>query len=337
MLNLRRRLIPLAVTGSLVILIGTLGYMWLEGWPLLEAFYMTIITLSTVGFGEIRPLSSNGRLFTIALILLGASTVAYGFSTLGEYLLLADLPDRLWRRRTMRQVEKLENHVIICGYGRVGKSAIDALTAGHYPVVIIEREPERVESARNDGHLVLEGDASSDEILLQAGIKRAHGLIVATGDDSLNLFIVLSARALNPNLFIVTRTVNAENAPKMRRAGADRVVSPYRIGGRHMANIVMRPHVTDFLDVVTLDNGIELWLEEFIIAPQSPLVGQTVGEANIRRRTGVTLIALIRQGGGATITPAAETRLEAGDELIVLGTREQLAVLEQLTGSAKGH
>ncbi len=331
MIQFRRRLFPLLLLALLLFGVGAAGYMLIEGWTFTEAFYMTIISLTTVGFGEVRPLSTTGRLFTSMLLLVGVGGFAYGFSTIVELLFTASLGGQLQRRRMAREINRLKNHVIVCGFGRVGQSAIDSLRESRRDLVIIDNDPERKQSAEDAGLIVVEGDATKDDVLQQAGVSRAWGLIVSTGDDSRNLFIVLSARALNADLFIVTRSVDAENEAKMRLAGANRVVSPYRIGGRHMANIMMRPHVTDFFDVVTLDGGVELWVEELLIAPNSPLVGQTVGQADIRRSTGAFIVALMRQGGHKTITPNAETVLEAGDELIVLGTREQLAALEALT------
>lgn len=331
MLNFRRSVVPLFLLLIGLFVAGTVGYMLIEGWNLSDALYMTAITLTTVGFGEVQPLTLTGRIFTIFLILSGAGSVAYGFSRLGEYFLTGDVAHRLRSRRMTRTIDKLQNHIIVCGYGRVGHSAALTLRDGKRPVVIIDNARDSIEAAQEEGFVVLHADATRDEALLQAGLERAWGMVICTGDDSRNLFIVLSARALNAQLYIVARTVDAANEQKMIRAGANRVVSPYQIGGKHMANIVIRPHVTDFLDVVTLDGGLELWLEELIIQPQSVLVKQTVGTADIRRRTGVTLVALIRRSGG-TVMPDANTSLDAGDELIVLGTREQLTSLEELTG-----
>lgn len=234
-----------------------------------------------------------------------------------------------------RTIENLQNHVIVCGYGRVGQSAITSLLNSKRQVVVIEKEAEKTAVLDTLNLLYLVGDATKDEILQQAGIDRAWGMLVCTGDDSRNLFIVLSARALNSDLYIVARSVDAENDRKMRRAGANRVVSPYQIGGQHMANIIVRPHVTDFFDVVTLDGGIELWVEELVMGETSPLIGKTVGEANIRQTTGVSIIAMWR--GGRSTIPDAHTLLHANDELIVIGTREQLAKLEKLMAIDIGH
>jgi voltage-gated potassium channel len=225
-------------------------------------------------------------------------------------------------------IRNLQDHVIVCGYGRVGRSALNMLRESSDSVVVIDQDEALVSEVREQGIAAVWGDATRDDTLREAGIERAGGLIASAGNDADNLFIVLSARTLNPKLHIVARTVNPENEAKMQRAGADRVVSPYQIGGRQMANILSRPNVTEFLDFVTLDSGLELWLEELRIGPDSPLAGQTVVEANLRRKTGATLVALLRSSSGATLTPDESTRLEAGDELIVLGTRDQLARLE---------
>jgi len=319
------------VLGTLII--GTVGYMIIEGWNITDALYMTAITLSTVGFGEVNDLSSTGRVFTVLLIFLGVGVIIYSFSFIAEYVVSINMVDEFRKRRSKNMVKKLRDHVVICGYGRVGMSAAAALRDSQRQIVVIDSDPARILQALETGLVALEGDASQDEILHEAGLAEAWGIVVTAGQDSLNLFIVLSARTINPNLFIVARANQASNEVKLRRAGADRVVSPYQIGGQHMANIVIRPHVTDFFDVVTLKGGEELWIEELVISEACPLDGRSVGEADIRRQTGVTLVALFRQKVGANIVPDAETQLEAGDELIVLGTREQLAVLQTLTKS----
>jgi voltage-gated potassium channel len=328
MLSLRRIVIPFIVLLIAVFALGTIGYRAIEAWTWLDSLYMTAITLTTVGFGEVRPLSDAGRIFTVFLIFLGVGSVAYGFSILTQYFLAADLGPRLRRRRIRRMIRNLQDHIIVCGYGRVGRSALNMLRESSDNVVVIDQDEALASEVRERGIAAVWGDATRDDTLREAGIERASGLIASAGDDADNLFIVLSARTLNPELHIVARTVNPENEAKMQRAGADRVVSPYQIGGRQMANILSRPNVTEFLDFVTLDSGLELWLEELRIGPDSPLAGQTVVEANLRRKTGATLVALLRSSSGATLTPDESTRLEAGDELIVLGTRDQLARLE---------
>lgn len=330
MINIRRRAISILFITIMLFVTGTAGYFFIEGWSLLDSFYMTVITLTTVGFGEIWPLSPNGRLFTIFLIIGGVSIVAYSLTTTAELIVTGNIALILRRRRMERAINQLQNHTIICGYGRVGKNAALSLSKNNNPIVIIDNDPQKIEAIIEDGFIAVEGDATIDDTLIKAGIHKAQGLIVSGSDDSLNLFIVLSARLLNPNLFIVSRTVDEANEPKMRKAGANRTVSPYQIGGKHMANIILHPHVTDFFDVVTFDGGIELWVEEITIRPNSQLDGKTVGEMDIRRKTGVTLVALYRHEEQKAILPEANTRLYAHDQLIVLGTREQLAKVVQL-------
>ncbi len=321
-----------------VFLLGTAGYMLLEGWTLIDAAYMTVITLGTVGFGEVRPLSNLGRVFTIVLILLGVSTLAYGLRTVAQYFLEQDYVHQWRQRQVMRKVNQLQDHFIICGLGRVGLSTAEAMRDSKRPFVAIEKNIDPNIANEYEDMFIIDGDATDDEILKQAGIERARGLIVTAGDDSINLFVVLSARSLNPDLFIITRSVTPGNEEKMKLAGADRVVSPYRIGGKHMANIAVRPHVTDFFEIATLDDGIEVWVEELVLHPNSGLLGRTVGDIDIRRQYGVTLVALrhhIETKEGeldrvSTTIPDANTYLQAGDELIVLGTREGLAQLEAL-------
>ncbi len=321
-----RALIILATVISLFLL-GVTGYMLIEGYTALEALYMTVITLTTVGFAEVRPLSDGGRLFTIVLLFLGVGTLAYSVGALVEYVLAGKLGGQFASRRMHTALDAMNNHTIICGYGRVGRSAALSLQQNGRPLVIIDKDEVQVETAKADGHLVIHGDASKDDTLYEAGITRAGGLIVCAGDDTLNVFVVLSARFLNPDLFIVARSSGIDNDTKMRQAGANRVVSPYQIGGHHIANIMVRPHVTDFFDVVTLDNGQEIWVEELTIEPSSRLVGMLVGEADVRRKTGVTIVAIYRQSSDSTFMPDANSPFEAGDRMIVLGTREQLSQL----------
>ncbi len=332
-----RQLIPVLVTIASIFALGTVGFTVIEGWSVLDSFYMTVITLTTIGFSETHPLSAAGRLFTVILILVGLGGVVYGLTTVGELLVSVNLITRLRKRRMTNAIAKLNDHVIVCGFGRVGWTAARALSQSRRGVVIIENDPERVLEAIAEGFLVLDGDATRDEVLRDAGVERAWGLIAATGRDGDNLLMVLSARTLNDRLFIVSRSTTPDNESKMVRAGADRVVSPYQMGGRHMANIIMRPHITEFLDGVTLETGVELWLEELIINESAELAGKTVFDVDIRRRTGVNLIAVRKGATGALTMPDERTHLDAGDELIVLGTREQLATLAGLTGPQDLH
>lgn len=331
--NIRRRLFLVLLATVLIVAIGTAWYTFVEEWAVLDALYMTVITLSTVGFGEVEPLSQESRLFTVFLILLGAGTVAYAVSSLGEYLLTSGIVERMRRRALLRMIAEMENHIIICGAGRVGMTAAETLQEIGREFLIVDESADVAEEMRERGWTVLTGDATRDETLIEAGIERANGIMVCTGNDSDNLFIVLSARALKEDLLIVARSVDAGSEAKMRRAGADKVISPHGIGGRHMANMILRPNVVDFMEHVTLDTGLELWLEEVTIGDSSPIAGQTVVEADMRRRTGVTLVALLRKGEKISVTPDENTRFKPGDRLIVLGSKKQLADLEDLVNT----
>lgn len=331
MRSFRRILLPVILLVLVVFTIGTIGYSLIEGWPLLDSLYMTAITLTTVGFGEVRPLTNEGRIFTIVLLFLGVGTIAYGLGIMGEYLLASDIGPILRRRRNRRMINKMQDHILVCGYGRVGRSAVANLIDSDKDVVVIDIDRMVVDELREKGISAVNGDATDDDVLREAGIERAKGVIVCGGSEADNLYIVLSARALNPDLTIVTRSVDPANEDKMLRAGADRVISPYQIGGQTMADVMTRPGVTDFFRLVTLDSGLELWLEELEIKEGSELAGQTVIEADLRRRTGAALVGLLRKSSGEILTPNESTRLEAADLLISLGTREQLQSLERLT------
>lgn len=325
----RSRILRISALFIAISALGTIGYMLIEGWGFIDALYMTAITLTTVGFGEVYELSRGGRVFTLLLMIMGVSSVAYGFSVIGEYLLTTNLTGLARKRRMNRTIEQIKEHYIVCGYGRVGRNAAEVIREGNKGVVIIDYDEKNVQELIEQDWLYVFGDATNDEVLLQAGVERAKGLLVCTGDDANNLFIVLSARALNSSLTIVSRSTNPNNEGKIIRAGANKVISPYRIGGQRMANIIIRPSVTDFFDVVTLDSGLELWLEDITIQQTSPLVGKTLTESNVRQQTGVTMIILNRKGQ-RIITPGGNTLIEPLDEILALGTREQLAELEKL-------
>lgn len=331
--SFRRRLFLVLLALLVILAIGTAWYTVVEEWTVLDSLYMTVITLTTVGYGEVEPLSQESRLFTILLILLGVGAVAYALSSLGEYFLTSGILDRIREQALRRMIAEMENHIIICGAGRVGRSAAETLQEIGRDFLIVDERPMVGEELRERGWTVLEGDATRDETLLEAGIERAAGMMVCTGSDSDNLFIVLSARALKEDLLIVARSVDISSEAKMRRAGADKVISPHGIGGRHMANMILRPNVVDFMEHVTLDTGLELWLEEVKIGEDSPIAGKTVVETDMRKRTGVTLVALLRKDDKISVTPDADTRFEAGDRLIVLGSKKQLAALGDLINS----
>ena len=333
--QLTRELSRILMAVALLLLASVAGFMWIEGYSLLDAVYMTVITLSTVGFGEVHPLSPAGRVFTIVVILLGVGTGAYLFRIVAEYVIAGELAGTLRQRRIMRTVEKLRDHYLVCGYGRVGQQVITELQSLQLPFVVIDRDRTAIERCEQRGIPFVEGDATDDEVLRRAGIERARGLVAVLDSDADNVFVVLSARSLNPNLMIVARATSEDVERKLIKAGADRVVSPYIMAGYRIASLLVRPHVVGFLDTALHSQDLELWLEEIVVAPTSPLVGQTMAEANIRAQTGANVLAVIRGAEHRVVDWSPELRLEANDILIVLGKPSQLETLAELAGSQR--
>lgn len=318
--------------GSLCLLlgVGTAGYMLIEGMSLIDALYMVVITISTVGFGEIDPLGPAGRLFTIGLIGAGAGLVAFTLSGAAEFILSGEWQEYLEQRRRRHMVDQLGGHTIICGYGRVGRHVADELHAQGLPFVVMDLDPARIERVRHSGYLALQGNAANEENLQAAGIARAGSLVSAANSDAENVFIVLTARSLRPDMVIVARANYDESEEKLRRAGATRVILPYRICGRRMAALIARPGVADFLDEVMHANKLELLIDQVVLDPDSPIVGQTLGAANLRSRLGITVLAIGRPGEQVNISPGVQMVLTAGSVLIALGTRDQLQALGAL-------
>ncbi len=332
---LTRRLERVLAVAILLIIVSVVGYMWIEGYPLLDALYMTVITLSTVGFGEVRPLSPLGRAFTILIILVGVGTGAYLFGTIVEYLVAGELMETWRQRRIMRALEALQEHYIVCGYGRVGEQVVTELLSLGLPCVVIDQDRTAVERCERRGLPFVEGDATEDEVLRQAGIERARGLVAVLDTDADNVFVVLSARSLNQELMIVARATTEDAERKLLKAGADRVVSPYAMAGYRIVSLLVRPHVVGFLDTAMRSQNLELWLEEIVVSPQSPLIGQTLAEADIRVHTGANVLAIIRGPDHHVVDWSPELRLEANDVLIVLGKQEQLEALAELARSPR--
>jgi voltage-gated potassium channel len=331
----RRRVLRVALLLGAVIAMGTGGYMALEGWRLLDALYMTVITLSTVGFTEVHPLSDPGHLFTIALILTGVSTAAYAVGTVGEYVIGGRLSGALRRQHMQHEIDRLEGHYIVCGYGRVGQQVVDELDARGTRTVVIEPSDEAFPPDAK-GPLRIRGDATDDRSLRTAGIDRAAGLVAAAGDDATNIVVTLSARALNADLLIVARAIQPEAEDKLRRAGASHVVSPYRIGGQQIVTQLLHPRITDFLDVIMHRGNLELWLEEITVAPDGPANGRPLGETGIWGPDGVKVLAVGREEGHLVTSPRADHRLAAGDVLIALGTLDQLDAARREAGDREG-
>jgi len=318
------RLILAFISFLALIVIGTSGYHWLERMSVVDSLYMTVITVSTVGFGEVRQLSPYGRIFTIGLILGGGGIAAYSVSVTAEFFMSGEWRRILETRRRSRMQSQLSDHIIICGFGRVGRRVADELTQEGAPFIVVDSDPDRIASSETHGYISMLGNAANETILKQAGIDSARALVAAVNSDAENVFIVLTARSLNTDIQIIARANYEDSEPKMIRAGANRAIVPYTISGKRMVTMLMRPSVADFLDEVAHVGGLELLLEQVKIEPGSPLAGQTVGEANLRKKLGVTILACRQTDGRFDTHPGPQTLIAPNGLLLVLGTREQL-------------
>jgi voltage-gated potassium channel len=326
----------LVVLGAIfaVVVVGTVGYSLIEGWSLLDSLYMTVITIFTVGFGEVHPLSNAGSVFTLVLIFGGVGTILYGIGTMVEFVVGGQLTGMFRRRAVKRQVDKLQGHYIICGYGRVGESVARHFTAHRATFVIVDSDSDSLARAEADGFLVVHGDAAADEVLEAAGITRAKGLVAAVNSDAGNIFVTLSARVLNPELLIVARAGSEDTISKLQRAGADHVVSPYGIGGKRMANLVLKPLVSDYLEVVTGGGELAFRVEEFELNAQCCAIGRSIEDLGVRKQTGATILAVRHARTGVFDTnPSPESRLSPGDMIIAIGTPVEITRLEELIGA----
>jgi voltage-gated potassium channel len=313
-----------------VLAVGTIGYL-LIGLSLLDAVYQSVTTVTTVGFREVGEPTTTFKVFTTVLVLAGVGSALYALSVLLEALVEGRITDQFGRRRMQRTVDALTDHVIVAGWGRVGKAIASGLEASGTQVVVVEMDPDRAATVPT---LLVEGDATDDDVLVRAGIHRARALVAALNSDADNLFVTLSARRLCPDLFIVARARVESAEGKLTQAGADRVVNPQAIGGARMAALVSQPHVADFLDVVMHDAGLEFRLEELTVDPASALVGRTLRDTHVRDVTGALVLAMRSSTGEFRTNPSPADVIDAGEVLIAIGTEEQLRQLADLAGVA---
>jgi voltage-gated potassium channel len=307
-----------------VILLGSLGYMIIEGWNLLDSVYMTIISITTTGYREVYPLSQFGKIFTLIIIILGVVTIAY----VGGRLAQLFVESYLFRRRKMaKQLSTLENHYIICGYGRMGRKICQELEENKSKFVVIEKDPSEIENLRTRDYLFVEGDATDDDILMQAGIKKARGMVAVLPTEAENVFTTLSSRALNPKIFIVARAVEEETESKLLKAGANRVVKPYEIGGHRMTQVLLRPGVVDFIDIIAREKRIDLHIEEIEVKDGSILVGQTLAQSPIRNKLNIIIVAIFQADGKVTYNPQSNTVIQKDNKLIVIGEEKNIQQL----------
>lgn len=332
-----RRLQTEIIAGGLslagVFAIGTLWYALVEGWSWSDAAYMTVITLTTVGYGEIHPMGHRARLFTIALIFLGVISIGYIVNRLTEALIEGYFQEGIKRRQFHRLLDSLNSHYILCGFGRTGQQIALEFEAEGISFIVIDLDPESIKEAQELNCVVLQGDATLDEILLTAKIEQAVCLVAALPSDAENLYTVLSAKTLNPHIRAIARASSEEAIQKLQRGGADAVVSPYITGGRRMATAALRPEVMHFVDGMITGKNRSFYMEEFLIDPQiCPFLGQSLRETNLRSQTGALVLAIRRYDGTLLGGPTGETLLQAGDLLICMGTAEQLRRLHHLLG-----
>jgi voltage-gated potassium channel len=328
--RLRRSLLMLVG----VVTFGTVGYVLIEGWNVWDALYMTVISVTTAGYREVHPLSRRGELFTMVVLTVGVATVLYSFSFVMARLVEGDLESRWVRRRRERMLDELTNHFIICGFGRMGLIIAQEFVRQSVPFVIIERDSDRMQQAVDAGFLAVEADASSEQVLKRVQIDRARGFIAAVSTDAENVYAVLTARLLRPDLYIIGRAETEDAKAKLVRAGADRVVSPYQIGGLQLAQTALRPAVVDFVQIATSSENLELNIEQVEIGEGSALSGQSIVAANLRQRFGVVVVGIQRSDGRMEFNPSPDAVMRVGDHLVVLGHPDKLRELDIAAGES---
>jgi len=333
--RLARRAAFVSALLAFIVIVGTVGFVWVEGYSLFDAFYMTLITVTTVGYFEVHTLSHAGRIFNTFVILFGVGAVFFGVGAITQTIIELELQDTFGKRRRKRVIDKLHDHYIVCGFGRVGRHASFELQRTGVPFLVMDRSEGRAEMARAAGMNVLIADSTRDDSLRQGGIMRAKGLVSALATDADNLFVILSAKTLNPALTIVTRASEEEAEEKLRRAGADTVFAPFSMAGNRLAQALIRPHVSTFLDFATTAVGLDVSIEQVEIGAGSSLASKSLRDLHLSRDYGVIVLAIRRAGGEMLFNPPAESTIAAGDHLIAMGALENLQKLEQLvTGSA---
>lgn len=332
--HLPRRLALIAIAMAITLAAGTTGFVLIEHYPVFDAFYMTLTTVTTVGYGEIHALSRAGRIFNSFLIFFGVSLMLLAIGAMTQTVIELELNQFFGKRRIKSMIDKLDGHVILCGFGRVGRGAADELRNAGASFVVVDRDEEKVERAMKQGMLAVFADASHDETLRDVGIERAKGLIATLASDADNLFLILSAKALNPALHLSARVAEETSEAKLRRAGADFVFAPYNSTGHRMAQALLKPHVQQFLDFTTQNMGLDAGIEQVQVATGSVFAESSLADMQMRRELGVIVLAIRKASGEMLFNPPAEAKIGGGDHLIVMGRPDGLRKLEKMLTEA---
>lgn len=332
--HLRARILVIVGAIASVLLIGTVGFVVIEDYSWFDAFYMALTTVSTVGYGEIRHLHTAGRIFNSFLILVGVTAIFLGVGAMTQTIIELELTGYFPKRRMKRMIEKLKDHYIVCGYGRVGRAAVTELQRAEVPFIVLDRNEAKVERAIHTGVIATLGDSTLDEHLRAVGISRAKGLIAALATDADNLFLVISAKTLNPMLNVASRVIEEEAEPKFRRAGADAVFMPYNMAGSRLAQSILRPHVVEFLEVATAESEMKVSIEQVKVGGGSEFVDKSIRQLQLRKQVGVIVLAVRKQDGQMVFNPDPDTLIQSGDYLIAMGSDSQLRDLTALVAEA---
>jgi voltage-gated potassium channel len=323
--NLKIALIAILI----LIVIGTAGFHFIEGWNVLESFYTTVMTLTTIGYGDFAPKTRGGMLFTVMLVIFGVGTMLYTVGLVAQTMVEGRLTMLLGRGKMEKAIDKMKNHYIVCGCGRIGYLICRELAAEKVDFVVVDNNPEVIQKIGEDGFVYFRGDAIHDKCLIGAGIKRARGIVCVLPTDAQNLYVILTAKELNPDIWILSRSEEEESEHRLLRAGANRVMSPYTLGGTRMAMAILRPAMLDFIEITTRRQSLELRMDELEICEGSPLIGKSLEESEIRQRYGLIIVAVKKESGKMIFNPVASYVIQSGDKLIALGEEDNVSKLSQ--------
>ncbi|OPY05451.1 MAG: Voltage-gated potassium channel Kch [Syntrophus sp. PtaB.Bin001] len=320
----KKRLLVASFLLCFILALGTVGFRLIEGWSFTESFYATVTTISTVGYGDFAPVTWQGRLFTVLPVVFGVGTMLYSVTLLAEMMVEDRLKKILGRGSMESRIERMKNHYIVCGFGRMGSLICRELAEEKAPFVVIEKDPEIIQRLEDESYVYLKGDATDDKSLLKAGIKRAKGIVCVLSTDAENLYVILTAKELNSGVYILSRCEEEVSEHRLLRAGADRVVSPYKMGGMRMAMAILKPAMMDFIEITTRRQSLELRMEEMPLSDNSAFIGKSLESSEIRKNYGLIIVAVKKESGKMIFNPQAGYIIEKGDRLIALGEDEDV-------------